>query len=157
MGRAGIDFAAKHPTLVRLGTHLGVATSLGWTAYGCYGMYCGIKQRDRSKVVLGALDAAGGLAWFGIEVTATSNPYVLGGYLGLMGAREAYANREAIIGFGKKAAGAARCTAGRCARYASGVARSAQSGLRDLASGLRQGKPLAAPYPQRAAAVWASP
>jgi hypothetical protein len=65
-------------------------------------IWTGARERDWCKVKLGALDAASGGLWLAWDLFGIENPLVVGGFIGLMVGREAYANRKEIAAFGKK-------------------------------------------------------
>lgn len=138
-GVEGLLYLAK-PTSQLLGTvaqHVGIVGGFCQTAVGCRRIYQGIKQRNREKITLGALDVAGGLTWLAWDALAWENPLFIASYAGFMVAREAYDNRAELKAFGKKMGGRLRCAADYCRRQINrGVTRLGQLG--DL---LRPGKP----------------
>ena len=79
---------------------------------------------------LQCLDMANGAAWLGWDVAGLSNPYFLGATVGLIAAREACENRDALRAFGKRVG--ARVTHG-----ASWIKERTGSPLRAMAAGLR--------------------
>jgi hypothetical protein len=98
---------------------LGVTGALAQTTVGVLRIHQGVKQRDRSLITLGALDLGGGLLWLGCDLLGWEQALFIGGYVVLMIAREAYANREAVARLGTRARRAAQgayaeCVAGLC-------------------------------------------
>jgi hypothetical protein len=56
----------------------------------------GLVQQDLSKIKLGALDVGGGLLWIGWDLLAWEQPLFIGSYVLLMIGREAYASRDVV-------------------------------------------------------------
>jgi hypothetical protein len=90
----------------------------------------GWREHDRRTVRLGLLDMANGAAWLAWDVVGLSNPYFLGATVGLMAAREAYENHDAVKAFGKR-------VGAKLAHGASVLRERTASSLRSLAAGLR--------------------
>jgi len=146
-GAEGLTYFAA-PSSATMGTiaqGLGIAGGICQTAVGCRRIYQGFKQRDRSKIVLGALDVAGGLFWLGWDLAGWENPLFLAGVAGSMLLREGYANRDALKKMGKRTLAGVKCGFNRCKQGVARGARWARQGvgstLRRLSAGLRSRAP----------------
>ncbi len=160
-GTEGALYFAGGRALGSVAQGVGIVGAGLQTAAGIRRIIKGAREHDRSLVKLGALDLAGGLTWMAWDTVGLSNPYLLAGYAGLMVAREAYANREAVKAFGKRTAAKVTCALGRCrakiARSTEWVREQSGAALRTLAAGLR-GPPARPPgLPSRAQAEPAPP
>ena len=82
---------------------LGVVGAATQTTVGILRIKDGLAQQDLSMIKLGALDVGGGLLWIGWDLLAWEQPLFIGGYVLLMIGREAYASRNAVEAWPKKA------------------------------------------------------
>lgn len=98
-----LEFApAFKNSLGKLAPLVGALGGLCQSAVGIRRIVRGIRLGDRPMVKLGLLDFASGQLWLAWDVLKWDNPLVIGGFVGLMIGREAYANRQALAGFAKK-------------------------------------------------------
>jgi len=82
--------------LGRFAPMVGTIGGICQTGAGLRRIWTGVRERDWCKVKLGALDTVSGGLWLAWDLFGVENPLVVGGFVGLMVGREAYANRDAI-------------------------------------------------------------
>ncbi len=80
---------------------IGTVGGLIQTATGAYRIFSGIKHKDKSRSILGAIDVGAGLCWIG-TACSVATPYAIAGYTALSLGRIAYCRRDALMKFASK-------------------------------------------------------
>ena len=78
---------------------LGLVGSAMQTAVGVMRVRRGLLASDLPTVKLGMLDVGGGLLWLAWDLVGARHPVFISAYIVAKAGREAYANREACLGF----------------------------------------------------------
>jgi hypothetical protein len=132
-GQQGLVKLSSSTFALNTAIGLGVVGGLIQTGVGVSRIRRGYKVRDSASIKLGVLDVGSGLLWLGWDLLALEAPLFIGSYVLVRVSREAYANRESVGQFARKARSRAARTYDA---YAAGVETIANETARDLERGL---------------------
>ena len=95
-GVQGFSYVTGAARIASLTTAMGFVGAAARVSVGALRIRSGIRERDTQAVKLGTLDLGAGILWAALDVAGLGHPLVLGSYVVMMVAREAYANRDAL-------------------------------------------------------------
>ena len=98
-GGQGLLYLTYSATAKRIAVGLGSVGAVTQLYVGARRLRQALADDDRQKMKLGALDLGGGLLWLGWDLCGLGQPLVVGSYVVLMVAREAYASRSGLKRF----------------------------------------------------------
>ena len=95
-GGQGVLYLIYSATAKKIAVGLGCLGAVAQLYVGARRIRQSLADGDQQKMKLGVLDLGGGLLWLGWDLGGLGQPLVVGSYVVLMVAREAYASRSGL-------------------------------------------------------------